>query len=977
MRLRVRLPRVLWLPWLPWLLSCSPAAGPATPSQTLEPDSVIGPESTRNKLTYIPAVIEDASTEYFEESAGEKHFIVGRMRMTRHENGGLEAAREALADGVRSVTHLPEHLGAGWVFHNESLAYFASRFSGPLVPLARTSGGLKIGTGPGAFYTFGPYHGFSARDPKTGAVVPSPVLPPLPEIDQIFAVSARAVVATGPVVGTVKSVDGGRTWQRVEFDDAPLTINQVGSNVVLSLDRSADQWLGSTPPKAFAFRPRVLLPDGSWGEDEGRAVKQVMPKISNALRESVLRGWPLANGTVVFAANGDLVRVSTQTGDVIERAPRAFDNPSATCSAVGLGTDPKAFGFICGARLGKTDIYRYEKNGLTLVRSFADPRIVRSSDNGRFVVDGGCDAGSDSARRSLCVVEASGAVRAFELTGAVDGARAVALSDGRLALVTPPTERSLPTLTLIGGSRAKRISLKWPTAKKDEREMLQKGAWLEDFRERRPGVIGGWIDRRGHVLGFEIDVDGTLRVGQLIYELGKTVVSGRFGLGWLPSKRGYETTDGGMNWKAVALPTPLAQSLELACGPVGCANAGWLRMGWGAVAAETAELRQPDVLSRPASVRGSLSLQCEAIAKPRLSVSRPEDRYARPGVGQPLTKFAVFAGEPGPVVKVGERGFTIETAETVYTDRNMSGSGRVFAWGDPNATPRWQAKWMMLGSSKVYSSRVTSAPAASLEGLRTALSAQRYTSTWFFVAGQTPGHALIIGKRNYPLETVLLSVVDGQPITEVRRPDGTRFQNFLAGLEHSGTIALLEQSSAHEMALWVIDGAGARVTGRYKYRSGTQVRLARHTADGRLGMLVTANQRLPLDDWLFVPATGGEWTWPEPLGSRYAMMKRFCENGETGWRTKTPTEQTTYLTDARGARLAVTGGTAFMLEQEGDGCYEAFLMRGASTDLESFGKMPLPTAPKGDPKREAPTIPVAFVTADARLELRCRPGLLR
>jgi hypothetical protein len=965
---------VFWLFWLPLLLACAPATGPAAPSQTLEPDIAIGPASTRHLLTYVPSVIDDGSTEYFEESGGEMHFIVGRMRMTRRENGGLEASREALADGVRSVTHLPDHLGAGWIFHNESLAYFAARFSGPLVALTRTSGGLKIGTGPDAFYTFGPYQGFSARDPKTGAPAPKPVLPPLPEIDQIFAVSERAVVATGPVVGTVKSVDGGRTWQRVEFDDAPLSLSQVGSNVVLSLDRSAEQWFGSTPPKVYSFRPRVLLPDGSWGDDEGRTVKQAIPKISDALRAGVLRGWPLANGTVVFAESGDLVRVSIQTGEVIERAKRAFDSPRATCSPVGLATprDAKAFGFVCGTRLGKTDIYRYENNGLTLVRSFADPRIVRSSDNGRLVIEGGCDTSSANTRRSLCVLEASGAVHAFELSGAGGDARPVALSDGRLALVTPPTARSLPTLTLIGGSRAKRISLKWPSAKKDEQEMLQKGAWLEDFQERRPGVIGGWIDRRGHVLGFEIDVDGTLRMGQLIYELGKTVVNGRFGLGWLPSKRGYETTDGGMNWKAVALPTPLAQSRELACGPVGCANAGWLRVGWGPIGEGAGELRQPDAIARPAVARKSLSLQCEALSKPRHSVSRSEDRYSRPGVGQPPpTKFGVFAGEPGPVVKVGERGFTIETAETVYADRNMSGSGRVFAWGDPNLTPHWQAKWMMLGSSKVYSSRVTAAPAATLEGLRTALGAQRYTSTWFFIAGETPGRALMVGKR--PLETVVLAVVDGQPITEVRRPDGSRFQSFLAALEHSGTIALLEQSAAHEMSLWVIDGAGARVTARYRHRSGTQVRLARHTADGRIGMLMTTTQRQPLDEWLFAP-TEGTWTWPAPLGSRYAMTQRFCEKGEVGWRTKTPIEQTIYLTDPRSAPFSITGGTASMLAKEGDGCYEALVLRGTAGDLDTFDKGHLAVV-KGEATGGAPTIPVALVAGDARLELLCRPHL--
>ncbi len=959
------------------MLSCaSPKVAPFQ-GQTFMQEATTATEERRDSVRYIPAKIEAGSTEFLQESGGQTNFVVGRMRMTRYQTGRIGVSlRDRLPDNVRGVTRLPDHLGGGFVFHNDQLAYFASYFTSPLVPIARTSG-LRIGTGSDAFYVFGPYGGFTARDPKTGAAIANPNLPPLPDIEQIFAISSRIVVATGPIVGPVKSLDGGQTWQRIEFDNTPLTISKQGDNIVLSVDPAAMGWFGPTPAKSYSFRPRVLQPDGSWSEVEKRRAEALTetPKINDAFRDAVLRGFPLGDGTAVYAQNGELVRVSLASGEVLERATRAFEDRAATCTPVGLATmrDPKAFGFVCGSRFGKTSIYRYEKGGLTLVRSFPEPRIVRSSGNGRLVVEGSCDSESHAARRPLCVVTPAGESQGFELSGAVDDARVVAMSDGKLALITPPTKRAMATLTLISGTSAKRVTLKLPSSSRSDQDVLQKGSWLEDFREHRAGVIAGWAfrsDPRGgdQMRGFEIDIDGTVREGQSIYGLGQTVISGDFGLGWPSGKLGWETVDGGMHWKQVPqLPLPLGNVKVLGCSAVGCASAGWLRLGWGEVASGSRDPGQPDSIYAPNRLPRTLSLRCEAVSKARTSVIRSNDRYYGAQNQILLSKFGPFASEAGPPIKAGERGFVVElgAAASTYEARTVSGSARIFAWGDSTHAPNWQAKWMSLGSSKLHETRIAAAPATNLEALRSSI-VQPYGEAWVFTPGQTQGHALLVGRHGY--ESVVLHAIEGQPLAELRRPDGSAFLSILAALEYAGTVNLLEQSAINELRLWTIDGGGARVASTFGHRRNIgqhNLRLARHTIDSRVGMIVTTNQRKWMDEWLFSPTSQTEPAWPTSLGPREPMTTRFCGKGEAGWRAETTVDQNIVLEDASGRRQSTNSSVAFLASKAGDGCYESLASRVLTGELETFGRDPLP---KGEPL----TIPVALYSVSSRLDLRCR-----
>src|SRR6185312_5141373 len=140
---------------------------------------------------------------------------------------------------------------------------------------------------------------------------------------------------------------------------------------------------------------------------------------------------------------------------------------------------------------------------------------------------------------------------------------------------------------------------------------------LDGFEERRPGVLGGWVEGAGTLVGVEITLDGHVRVGEYVRDAGSPFPAGRFAFGWTASRRGFESTDGGMTWtKDLELPEPIAAPRDVderACGPVGCLVAGWMRVGWGPTAS-TATPKEPPPRVRPARDMAPLDLACDLVA---------------------------------------------------------------------------------------------------------------------------------------------------------------------------------------------------------------------------------------------------------------------------------------------------------------------------------------------------------------------------
>ena len=113
-------------------------------------------------------------------------------------------------------------------------------------------------------------------------------------------------------------------------------------------------------------------------------------------------------------------------------------------------------------------------------------------------------------------------------------------------------------------------------------------------------------------------LDGKATPGQYHRDAGLPFVSGRYGFGMTSSRRGFETTDGGMAWNVVDVPEPIMQTNKVerrACGPIGCLAAGWLRVGWGETKKAPIPAVPPPNYNRtsPALVAPQLPLACEPI----------------------------------------------------------------------------------------------------------------------------------------------------------------------------------------------------------------------------------------------------------------------------------------------------------------------------------------------------------------------------
>ena len=173
------------------------------------------------------------------------------------------------------------------------------------------------------------------------------------------------------------------------------------------------------------------------------------------------------------------------------------------------------------------------------------------------------------------------------------------------------------------------------------------------------------------MLGFELTLAGKATFGDLVRgDTALPMVSGRYGLGWTASHGGFETTNGGMTWAAVAVPEPIKPLREVtsrACGPVGCSAAGWLRIGWGNPLVVQSPSAPP---SRPSPSRptASLALDCDAgepfKAKP-----------ARANGGDAL------GAAPSAATSKDTRMLTFDTSDTLGRAPRSGPLARVYAWG--------------------------------------------------------------------------------------------------------------------------------------------------------------------------------------------------------------------------------------------------------------------------------------------------------
>jgi hypothetical protein len=920
----------------------------------------------------IPASLEEARVWGTAPGGGVRAMVAG-LRVVSSPAGDVIAASDRLPASPSVVCELPERLGGGFLLVLGTHLWAAKTWLGPAAPLVTMPVPIaEVLVGLDRIYLRSSQGPLVAIDPRTGATLDLGPLPASPRVGSIAALDAWRAVATADLRGALVTLDAGSSWRPVPLPVEPLRALALDDTFAVGgLDRSRTlRWWAVLPDgqTSWLASPPDSVPSSA-GTERGatRDDPLATPLGARPLLAAVEDGWPLTDGTALVARDGSLLRVRLADGVVVETQHDAFGLKPARCHPLSLARagDPSAFGFVCGEPRGPTAVLRWDAAGSRLVelRRFDAPREVLSSGSGALAVRGPCAAsgaprepGSDRGggdldsadREDWCLMAPEGDWSEMHFSGpGVERARVVVLASHRVALVRPPEAGDLSTarLTLTDGltdgARATHLPLAIEPVAAEIAHALRWGVWLDGFEERRPGVLAGWIEAAGSLLGVEITVDGGLRAGEFIRDAGAPVASGRWAFGWTASRGGFETTDGGMTWtKEIALPDPIAQprsGREAHCGPVGCLVAGWMRIGWGA-APEPARVEAPAVRARVAQRAPNLTLDCESLglgpptdgppSLPTLGSERARHPYPAPSAVRSasiapswgaVATFRPFSGRAGPPLSPGELGLSIDAPHPLERGLRPRPLARAYAWGpgasDWHPSGHWQVRWLWpwqdgSGSDvEDRSSAIGAAPWASLETAARALATSLGGAPeWTLIPGDDPDHALLVERRaglaagaSSGPGGVALDILEADRVpTPVRREDGELLPDLQGAVRSGGRWVLSTAQPAGEPAatvVWLVDGGTARELGRVSRVAPDSVAAARlvrwvgggaaNSAPSPVALLVSgtdSDRGVILWASSFDPETRA-FSDPEPLAPADLSDRTVatCTGDDAGW----------------------------------------------------------------------------------------------
>jgi len=694
------------------------AALTASPALTLGP---LGGASASPPLALpVPTPVDEQGPRLFpplegpavsvvgEDKDGSKRIVSYGLRVLSRPNGAVELSREYLptARSVRSV-ELPPRLGGGFLFYvqssNTTLFFRARSFTGDLEPFARLDfEAEQVIAGFDRLYVLASHPDrIVALDAERGTALGLGSLPASPSYGKMAFVDGWFGALTVPLRGALVSFDAGVSWHSlgssptsIDVQDGALRLT--GAEGVLDLDRSGTFTRRDQPGEAPRENPVAqALRSGSVEPGEAPLRKRLG---RDALKLAVLRGFRAADGSLVVANAGMLLRIREIDGKLLEADEHAYPG-SGECSALNYGPSS---GFACSDGANQTALYAFEPPlRMRRVRTFAGARYVAASGNGSLVIRGSCARANADLPGSYCIAGKSGTFTEIRVRGDLGVERVVALADGRVAVIVPPRLGAAGFLSLIdtrGGEQ--RIALKLPSSA--QAALLEKGLWLDGFVETAPKAtapkatapkasseLAGWVVGSEPFAGVRVALDGSVTMGRAENSIDRALLSENHALLVGRTGRARESTDGGFEWTDVELPSEFDASRELrddarlqGCSQLGCAFAGFVRVGFRTSAAPRLRIANlPDAtrLLQPGGSRWLL--RCEPSGEPS-EAALPSVPRARVG-GHPddaaSPPWLPFLELAPPALGAGEVGY-----DTGPSD-GEGAAFRAYAWGERSA----------------------------------------------------------------------------------------------------------------------------------------------------------------------------------------------------------------------------------------------------------------------------------------------------
>ncbi|HEX8796292.1 MAG TPA: hypothetical protein VF765_35320 [Polyangiaceae bacterium] len=923
------------------------AVAPTAPAAALRETGLAGAaDAMVHGARLVPLRFAEARSWGTEPGGGLRAIVAGE-RVVTWGDGSIVASADRLPGAASNVVAVPERMGGGFLFAIGAHLWRSDAWLGAAQPVFTSPTAISsVQVGLDRVYVRTQTGAISAIDPRQGAAMELGPLPASPNVGRLAALDAWRAVAVADLRGAMLTLDAGATWRALPLPIQASDVLALGDLLAVGGMNAAHEveWWevradGQTARLASA-------PAAASSPDHGASAPDVAMRILGArpLAAAVGEGWPLSDGTALVARDGALMRVSLSDGSVAEAVPGAFALQPSRCEPLALPRegDPGGFGFLCGEPRGRTLVLRWSPAAgrLEELHRFDHPREVLASGLGALAVRGPCapEASPDvpAPEVAWCLMNRAGAWSEMRFRGEdVDRARLVALHDGHVALVRPPRAGDLSTarLTVTDGTRSTHVALAFPELRAEIGRLLRTGTWLDGFEERRPGVLGGWVEGAGTLVGVEITLDGGVRVGEYVRDAGSPFSAGRFAFGWTASRRGFESTDGGMTWtKDLELPEPIAQPrdvAERACGPVGCLVAGWMRIGWGPAAATTAP-REPPPRPRPPRDMAPLDLACELEApdpppppakgarEPAhtglrstapLTLVRPWSMSGVPILPTCAQELPRFQGHAPPALGADECGLQVVAEQGLEWPLRHMDLAQLYAWGprsgDWDGTGKWRVSWLWPwgGWTDGRSSAPAPTPWGSRELAAHALGiGQGPGAQWALLPGDDPDHALLVLRHTLGSSGSQVLALDAdRPPTDVRRPTGDPFADVEGAARVAGRWYLATSQSAGELAatvVWAVDGGSAREIARLPRAGGetlTALRLGRRVDGRAVGVVVDGQPAIeggtPARWVVGIDLESGAVSDPERLAALVpgdAGASPVCGADDGGWQIDLP-----------------------------------------------------------------------------------------
>ena len=681
--------------------SASPSRIARTPLPTaLASSSASSPSDDDVAPRLFPPLAGSATFSAGEERDGSQRLIAYGLRVLSRPDGATELSDEYLP-AARSVQamELPARLGGGYLFSvlasGTTLFFRSPSFTGVLEPFARLDfEAEQVTAGFDRLYVSSRRPDrFVALDVEQGRAVSTGSLPPSPAYSKLAFVDAWFGAVELPFRGILLTFDAGASWQPLARSGASIeardgVLRLTSSDGVMDIDHNGNITRSAQPATAPGVAPDNAYARALRGNaDDTRASRDRVGQ--SVLKLAVLRGFAAADGSLLVASAGRLLRVRSSDGKLLESDDHAYPG-SGECNALPFG---RGYGFACSDGDSQTTLYAFRPPfELQRVRSFAGARYVGSSGNGGLVIRGAC---SGEARQSLpgvyCVAMNATNFREIHVRGDLGVERVVALADGRVAVIVPPRLGAGGFLSVIDESgKETRSDLKLPEGTPGA-QLLEKGLWLDGFVEQK-AELAGWVVGSEPFAGVRVALDGSVAVSRPESSIDRALLSGRHALIVGRTGRTRESIDGGFEWSDVELPSEFDATRELhdegrlqGCSSVGCAFSGFLRVGWRTSSAAPrlaiAAVPESTAVLQPGGNRWIL--QCEATgdasepalppsARARSAVSGRADELQTP-------PWSAFQELPAPALAAGEVGFDIGASD------GESPMFRAYAWGERGA----------------------------------------------------------------------------------------------------------------------------------------------------------------------------------------------------------------------------------------------------------------------------------------------------